>query len=305
MNDIFTKLVRNANHTKLILKKYKPDILLIGGTVGLIAGTALMCKASRKIDEVLEGPKQDLDDLKMEHATDIEYSDSEFRKDKATLYFHAGIEVAKLYAPGAVIWGLSYGMIFASNRELKKRNAGLAAAYAAIDTAFKFYRNNVREELGEDADRRFRYGIKQEEVEVTEVDEKTGKEKKKKVKADVIRPGTYSQYARFFDESCYNWCPESEYNLTYLTVLEANANQLLKTRGHLFLNEVYDMLGIPRTEAGQVVGWIYDDKNPIGDNCVDFGIFNKNREPNRAFVNGTEAVILLDFNVDGNILDMI
>ena len=83
------------------------------------------------------------------------------------------------------------------------------------------------------------------------------------------------------------------------------ANDTLKARGYLFLNEVYDMLGIPRTKAGQVVGWIYDEKHPIGDNFVDFGIVDVNNERSRAFMNGYERSIILDFNVDGNILDLI
>ena len=64
------------------------------------------------------------------------------------------------------------------------------------------------------------------------------------------------------------------------------------------------MLGIPRTRAGQIVGWIYDKKNPIGDNYVDFGIYDTNKEANRNFVNGYERTILLDFNVEGNILEL-
>ena len=72
----------------------------------------------------------------------------------------------------------------------------------------------------------------------------------------------------------------------------------------MFLNDVYEMLGIPKTKAGYVVGWIYDKNHPVGDNEVDFGIFDMEREKNRDFVNGYERTILLDFNVDGNILDM-
>lgn len=109
-----------------------------------------------------------------------------------------------------------------------------------------------------------------------------------------------SMYARFFDQSCAGWSKDSEYNLAYLRQQQIHANELLKLKGHLYLNEVYDLLGIPRTKAGQVVGWVYDEKNPIGDNCVDFGIFN---EGNESFVNGYEKSVLLDFNVDGNILD--
>ena len=63
------------------------------------------------------------------------------------------------------------------------------------------------------------------------------------------------------------------------------------------------MLGIPATRAGQQVGWIYDKNDPNKDNFVDFGIYDTNRPSNRDFVNGYERTILLDFNVDGNILN--
>lgn len=111
-----------------------------------------------------------------------------------------------------------------------------------------------------------------------------------------------SQYARFFDEGSPAWSKDSEYNLMFLKQQQQYANDLLKKRGHIFLNEIYDMLGIPRTKAGAVVGWVYDENNPIGDNYVSFGITD---ERNANFVNGYEKSVLLDFNVDGNIWDKI
>lgn len=112
----------------------------------------------------------------------------------------------------------------------------------------------------------------------------------------------FSQYAKVFDDGCVRWTKEPEYNLTFLKNMQDYCNGLLKTKGHLFLNEVYDKLGIPRTKAGAVVGWIYNEKSPIGDNFVDFGIRN---ERNNDFVNGYTSDCILDFNVDGNILDYI
>ena len=114
----------------------------------------------------------------------------------------------------------------------------------------------------------------------------------------------YSEYARFYDCGNEGWTKDPEYNLMFLRQQQNYANEKLKVNGHLFLNEVYDMLGIPRSKAGQVVGWIYDEKNPNGDNFVDFGIYD-NKDGNRRFVNGYEATILLDFNVDGVIYDLI
>lgn len=111
-----------------------------------------------------------------------------------------------------------------------------------------------------------------------------------------------SQYARFFYEDCAGWTKDSEYNLAFLRSQQDYCNDKLKAKGHLFLNEVYDMLGIPRTKAGAVVGWVYDKENPIGDNFVDFDLMN---ERNSDFINGYKNTAILDFNVDGNILDYI
>ena len=91
----------------------------------------------------------------------------------------------------------------------------------------------------------------------------------------------------------------------FLRAQQQYANDKLIAQGHLFLNEVYDMLGLPRTKAGAIVGWVYDDNNAVGDNFVDFGIYDVHRETARDFVNGYERSILLDFNVDGVIYDLI
>lgn len=118
-----------------------------------------------------------------------------------------------------------------------------------------------------------------------------------------------SQYARFFDETSPYWYKNSglrendgpEMNLFFLRAQQNYANEKLKARGYLFLNEVYEMLGMPKTKAGQIVGWIYKENNTDGDNYVDFGIYRT--EKNAKFVNGYENSILLDFNVDGAIID--
>lgn len=134
------------------------------------------------------------------------------------------------------------------------------------------------------------------ETEKVESTETTIENKESDVKPDV------SDYARFFDESCTGWSKDAEYSLMFLKTQQDYANEKLHRQGYLFLNDVYQMLGIPKTKAGQIVGWIYDEEHPIGDNFVDFGIYDLR---NTSFVNGDENVALLDFNVDGNILDLI
>jgi hypothetical protein len=133
--------------------------------------------------------------------------------------------------------------------------------------------------------------------------DENGKKIKSKKTIEVTDPNGVSQYARFFDESCVQWSKTPEYNLTFLNCQQNYANDLLHSRGHVFLNEVYDMLGIPRSQAGAVVGWVLGKDNDVG--YIDFGIYDGNRMRARDFVNGYERSILLDFNVDGVIYDLI
>ena len=123
----------------------------------------------------------------------------------------------------------------------------------------------------------------------------------KKEQVDTGSERNVSMYAKVFDSSSPMWTKDPEYNLMFLRQLQLHTTEKLMTNGYLFLNEVYDTLGLPRTKAGQVVGWIYDPKNPVGDNYVDCGIYDVAR--NSGFINGYENSILLDFNVDGLILD--
>lgn len=118
----------------------------------------------------------------------------------------------------------------------------------------------------------------------------------------IVKP--FSSYARFFDSGCTGWQKDPECNLLFLKQQQNYANDILRTRGHLFLNEVYDMLGIPRTKAGQLVGWVYNGDRQPADNYVDFGIYD-NHVQNSDFVNGYANSIVLDFNVDGEIIDQI
>ena len=212
--------------------------------------------------------------------------------------------MAKLYAPAVILGTVSIAAILGGHNILRKRNIALAAAYTAVDKGFKEYRGRVIERFGEELDKELKYNIKAKEIEETVVNE-DGTETTVKKTVNVADPNTTSIYARFFDDGCTGWTKDPEYNLMFLKDQQRYANDILKSRGHLFLNEVYDMLGIPRSTAGAVVGWIYDEKCPVGDNFVDFGIYDLYDEKKRDFVNGYERTILLDFNVDGEIYKMI
>lgn len=309
LNDIANNMTRTFNKVGIKFKKHSPEILVVAGVVGTVTSAVMACKATTKLDSILEDSKLTIDQIHYatEHPDELpeEYTVEDSKKDLAIVYTQSALKVAKLYAPSIILGTLSITAILTSNNILRKRNVALAAAYTAVDKSFKEYRGRVVERFGKELDRELRYNVKAKEFEETVVDEKTGKEKKVKKTVEVSELDQISDYAKFFDDGCRGWTKDPEKNLFFLRRQQDYANERLKAEGYLFLNDVYEMLGIPRTKAGQVVGWIYDEKNPIGDNCIDFGIYDTNRESTRDFVNGYERTILLDFNVDGNILDLI
>lgn len=307
--DILNNAGRTFHKVGFKLKKHSPEILITAGVIGTVASGVMACRATTKLSGILESAKNDIDVIhhSVEHADELpeEYTVEDSKKDLTIVYVQTGVKILKLYLPSIALGALSLTAIVTSNNILRKRNMALAAAYATVDKSFKDYRKRVVERFGEELDRELKYNIKAKEIEETVVDEK-GKEKTVKKTVEVVDPNEYSEFARFFDDGCLGWTKNPETNLFYVKCQQNYANEKLKSQGYLFLNDVYDMFGIPRTKAGQIVGWIYDKNNVDGDNdnFVDFGIFNPKNGKARDFVNGHERVILMDFNVDGNIWDL-
>lgn len=311
-----------AKNSKTIFVKNGPEILVVAGIGSILTGTVLASKATLKIYDVLDEFDENKTLIKDYAAKVYAYSDKDFKKDMTFLHVQTGVKIAKLYAPAAIFTTVGIGCMLTSNKILRNRNVALAAAYSVLDKGFKEYRGRVVEELGEEKDREFRHGLVKKQITVEEKDEKG---KVKKVKKDVyFMPNGPSIYARVFDEFLdeervrinHAWNPHWLTNKAFLISTQNWMNDLLKIRGHVFLNEVYDRLGFDRTPEGAVVGWLRDSE--YGDGYIDFGIFEIGRndyatdydndtigEQNTDFINGYTNRILLDFNVDGNIHQMI
>lgn len=307
--EIISNLTRTFNRTGLKIKKHSPEILLAAGTVGVVVSGVMACKATLKVNEILDESKQQIDTIHSVAADPNmaeKYTAEDSKKDLAIVYTQTAVKMIKLYGPSVGLGVVSLGCMIGSNRILSKRNVALAAAYTAVDKSFKEYRGRVIERFGKQLDKELRYNIKAKEIEEVSKDE-NGNEVVKKEVVDVIEddPNNYSPYSIVFDDGNEGWDPDPERTKFFLIQQQNWANERLKAKGHLFLNEVYDMLGARRTKAGAQVGWVYDEKNVVGDNYVDFGIFDTRRSKARDFVNGYEKVIVLDFNVDGYILDLI
>ena len=308
------KLLIKSARVQLLVNKHSPELLLVGGFIGVVGGTILACRATLKAPQIIGEAKSVLSAIDIlaleEEQAEPEHSKQEVQRAKLLLTLRYGFELGRLYAPSAIVLGISLGMLVGSNRILNRRNAAVIGAYKAVDAAFKRYRGRVREELGDDVDTYFRYKKKREggiqllddKKKPIKFDEEDLIELPGELSDDGEQMGMPSPYAVFFDTDSPQWRTDNTFNEFFLKAQQNYANQKLQTQGHVFLNEVYDMLGVERTKEGAVVGWV---KNH-GDNFVDFDIYNPYNAPHGEIEPGPSTTsMMLDFNVDGIIFDVI
>lgn len=299
--DILTKATPIIRKTGFILSKHSPEICQVAGIIG-VAGTVIMaCKATLKLPE-----KNDILKKRLARAKERNNAPEETRKEVTKIYASYVWDITKLYGPSAMLGTASLASMSAATQILRNRNAGLAAAYVSVDGAFKTYRKRVAERFGEEVDKQLKFGATEETVKEKETDE-DGNVKSVKKKLNVIDSKAFngcSPYARIFDETNPYFQADSEYNIFFLRQVQTFFNDRLRAEGFVYLNEVYRKLGFAPTKAGQIVGWVYDKENPVGDNYIDFGLDDLWHKKTRDFINGYEPAVILDFNVDGNILDL-
>lgn len=306
--DLMNNVTRSLHKVGFKLKKHSPEILVAVGVVGTVASVVMACKATLKVNEVIDEAKETVDKIhegveQQKHTDDGEvYTQEIANQDLAIVYVQTGWKFVKLYGPAVALGALSIGCMLASNNILRKRNVALAAALTAVDTSFKEYRGRVIDRFGKQLDKELRYNIKAKEIEETVVDE-DGNETTVKKTVEVMDPNAHSIYSVVFCEGNLGWTRNAELNKVFLIQQQNYANDKLKANGFLTLNEVYDMLGVRRTAYGQIAGWVWTEDGTVGDNFVDFGIFDIYNEKACDFVNGVEKSIILDFNCIGNILE--
>jgi hypothetical protein len=315
--DLMNNVTRSFHKVGFKLKKHSPEILVVAGVVGTVASVVMACKATLKVHEVLDEAKETIDiihntaeeyeikSVDAEDTTEIAYTQEDANKDLLIVYAQTGLKLVKLYGPAIAVGALGIGCMLASNNILRKRNVALAASLAGVMNDFKEYRGRVIERFGEKLDRELRYNIKAKEIEEHVVDE-DGNETTVTKTVEVVDPNAaHGLYSVVFCEGNLGWTRNAELNKVFLIQQQNWANDRLKARGYLTLNEVYEAIGAQTTKYGQIAGWVWTEDSSVGDNYVDFGMFNVNNEKACDFVNGLEKSIILDFNCVGNILDYI
>ena len=284
----FGVVTRLAGRAGLVLSKHAPTILTAAGTAGFIGTTILASKATLKVEETVAEEAALL--VKVHEAHEAgKLEDKDALHDKVVLYTRMTTKLAKLYAPALILGAASIVSLATGHGIMLKRNASLAAAYAAVDQAFKTYKKKVESKFGKDAVIDALISTSEEDLTKNELT----------MEAIAAVDGV-SPYGVIFDETNNNWSADEDLSMLHLKCQQQYANDILQTRGHIFLNEVYKMLGFPHTPAGAVTGWVKGN----GDDFVDFNIFEGTFEGEDE-KGRTVTKWALDFNVDGVMYDKI
>lgn len=287
------KLTRSIGRAILKSKKNSPHIFFVGGVIGVVGAGFLACRATLKLEENLDEIKQDFTDLKlMRNSKDVVYPDKVYYNDLGIVYCKSAVRLGKLYGPALIIGSVSIAALTGSHVQMTRRNKALTVTLALVSQAFEEYRARVREELGDERERDLYQDMHPVKIDID------GKKELVKVKGD----GVGSIYAKYFDSTNPNWRRDGEYNRTFIQCQQTYWNQKLHATGHVFLNDVYDSLGFEHTTAGAVVGWLNDGD---GDGYITFDYLEAPNDGYFETRNGFERKIILDFNVDGVIYDLI
>lgn len=306
-NELATKAGQILVKTKLGIKKHSPEILVVTGIGTGIVAAIIACKQTIKANDIVAEARkslQNIEDVKELAANnEVEYTEENEQDDRKTIAMQTTVGMVKTYALPVGLGILSITCILAGHHILKKRNVALAAAYSALSTDFMNYRKRVVDKYGKDVDFMLKNGLEKQIIANQVVDPKTGEVKETKEEVLTYEGDKLSQYARVFDEvGSTQWTPSADHNRAFLLMEQNYFNERIKTRGYIFLNEVYERLGFRPTKAGSVVGWVYQNADYEG---IDFGIFTAHTQKAAEFLEGTEPSIILDFNVQGDILSLV
>ena len=305
--ELATKAGQILVKTKLGIKKHSPEILVVTGIGTGIIAAIIACKQTIKANDIIAEARkslQNIEDVKELAANnEVEYTEENEQEDRKTIGMQVTVGMVKTYALPVGLGILSITCILAGHHILKKRNVALAAAYSALSTDFMNYRKRVVNKYGKDVDFMLKNGLEKQIVANQVIDPETGEVKETKEEVLTYEGDKLSQYARVFDEvGSTQWTPSADHNRAFLLMEQNYFNERIRTRGYIFLNEVYERLGFRPTKAGSVVGWVYQNADYEG---IDFGIFTAHTQKAAEFLEGTEPSIILDFNVQGDILSLV
>lgn len=318
-DEIAATVTRAASKYGYKLKKASPTIMIVAAGIGGVTAAVLACKATLKAEVIMEehkaqvasihAVKEQIDKGEIELKDGETYTEEDLKKDITTTYIQTGIKLAKVYAPAVTLGAVSLGCMFGSHHIMSKRNASLTAAYIALDKAFNEYKGRVTERFGDRVQQELAQNIKAVEIESKQTDE-NGVEGIIKEYKDVAEKKT-DPYSFIFDNHVDSWQPDDMLNKVHINQVLTAANRKLYYEGHLFLNDVLDMIdpyghGRWHSPIGQIVGWV-NDPDDAEASKIKFTLIPWN--PNDCKENIEHGYVdpyyMIRFNCDGPIIDKI
>lgn len=294
------KLMFKAQKAGFKIQQKSPEIFLGLGIASMAGALAVTVVATVKAHDILDDHKEHLVNINeaADDADNTTYDANDLAHDTKLAYARLAKKLVLAYGPAVMLAGTSMFCFCKGQSILKARNAALSTALAGVTDQFRRYREKVIDKYGAEVDEEMRYAVANETV-------KGEDGKKHTVRTMSSEVAGYGPYARVFDDTNTNWQGSVAYVKQWLEGCEAHCNAILNGRGVLYLNEVYDMLGFDRTPVGQTHGWVYDPRRDVDTNWVDFGMKDFAKPNSKAWQLGETDVIILDFNVDGYILDKV
>lgn len=290
------KLTLKQNVSKTLAKvkffgnKNAPELLLIGGLIGIVISEIGIGIAATKVTPINKKAKKNLNKIHMKADVVIdgeqvtgEVLDPEFneKKELTKVYALAGLEYVKLFGPFVLTTVASFAVICKSHSIMKDRNIQLAAAYTILDSSFREYRKRVANKFGEEAEYNIRNNV-QDQLSTTIAEDGT------EVVTVVGKSGdwpTDEMFGFFFKEGCYGWSKNSLYNKDFVIGRERWWKALLQVNEYVTVNDIRKDFGKKPTKAGAMWGWKKEANGTEPTTIIDFGLFDKS-PLNSAFLEG-------------------
>ena len=280
---------------KFILKTKKaaPAIAVVGGIAAVGVAYCLAIHEASTMNNILDEHNDKLEEV--DKASEEQTIDEKQKKKVVTkTYIRTGLKLAKHFAPSFLVLSLGVGLIGFSHINITKQNVALTAGLASLSDSFSEYRKRVTETIGEEAERKLRYGLG-DSIDVV-VENEAGEKENYVVYDKNEDKKILDPYARVFDESNVNYdMSHPNFNILFLRKIQNMLNDQLSIKKYVFLNTAYEALGFKPTPEGQLMGWSYDPNHP---RYIDLGIMNINDRGVADFINGKVSSILVGFNVD-------
>lgn len=142
------------------------------------------------------------------------------------------IAAAPAYIPAATACASTIFCMFGANGISRRRQASLASAYFLVKDSYDRYREKVKVLLGDKADSEVMASVIRDRCEENEVE--------------------YENRLLFFEEHLKE---PFERTIEEVMTAEYQFNRRFARRGHASLNEFYELLGLPKIEDVETLGW--------------------------------------------------